>query len=214
MVGWHHRLNPHELEQDPSRRRWRTGSPWRGPQSVLGCPRPSFSPSPCQRRGCHANGGPPTASPAPPWALMLELSSQPRLSGREGASPQGAPEKKHLLRLRRSLLGGLCSRRGHTAESPAGAQAPPPAPFGVRGAPWAAGQGPQGRPTAPPACHSAQPRCGSKFWDPCWSSAPLVPVSFHTSEDVSASHIRILLSWAWSYHGVISKSKSWKAQYT
>ena len=82
-----------------------------------------FSPSLFQRRGCHANRGPPRAHPAPISALMLELSPQPKLGG--GVEfPLGSPWRKHLLK---PHVRGLCSQRGHTAESPSGVQASPPA---------------------------------------------------------------------------------------
>ena len=96
------------------------------PTVGLGCPRPPFLPLTLAEEGRHANRGPPRARPAHLSALMLELSSQPRLRGWRGVPSWEPLEEAPAKTTQVPAHGSLHSDRTHCWVSP-GAQALPPA---------------------------------------------------------------------------------------
>ena len=135
--------------------------PW-SPQWGWAAPGLLFSLSLCQRRGCHANEGPPRARPVPPWVLLLELLSQPRLRGRRGFPPREPLGGSPCWTTQVPAQGALQPERTQ-GWGPAGAQAPPPAQLlhWVK-LPEQLCRDSQGSPTAPPAGHVWGKACSKR----------------------------------------------------
>ena len=135
--------------------------PW-SPQWGWAAPGLLFSLSLCQRRGCHANEGPPRARPVPPWVLLLELLSQPRLRGRRGFPPREPVGGSPCWTTQVPAQGALQPERTQ-GWGPAGAQAPPPAQLlhWVK-LPEQLCRDSQGSPTAPPAGHVWGKACSKR----------------------------------------------------
>lgn len=77
-----------------------------------------------KRSLCPCKWGSSQRGPCPRWALVLGLSSQPRLGNGGGPTPREPQVRKHLLTPRKSLLRGLWQQRGPRTESPPGSTGP------------------------------------------------------------------------------------------